>query len=466
MKPSLAEEIQLFKAIIRHITRHELGEWQKQWFAMEKRIQHRRLAPLGIEGNQAAMACFCKMNDEERESISSAIIQQKMGANPKAIKAHKKVRRDHRSQTKALYKRTRIAMGVPARWKRRIAYGSQKEGEGGDNESKDDRKEDERKAYTTRLLACTRCGHQQETRWMQLRTKDGYRAVHCPACHKQERPQRSRCQCGHIWHQCTVHRVDPVVHRSRRAPKKTEDERKASSREVEGKAKRARTRARLKRPPPKVEDDEPIRSRRGTRPKTGKSGRRAFTLKLARGASSSYPPREEMVQRLRARVHDEKTGESIIGKKRGEGKGKVDQNSSGGYHIAEPRQSSIDQQEVKDRMDKDEACRKRKRKIDELTLDPEQPKRQCSTSPRDQLIENLKRQARTIKSKGAGSPTNTNASHVGIQKINDGQCPSRGMGCDRSIAKDPLACRNRWGKDEDACILRLLPKHGSNRPQV
>ena len=130
-------------------------------------------------------------------------------------------------------------MGVPARWKRRIAYGSQKEGEGGDNERKDDRKEDERKAYTTRLLACTRCGHHQETRWMQLRTKDGYRAVHCPACHKQERTQRSRCQCGHIWHQCTVHRVDPVVHRSRRAPKKTEDERKASSREVEGKAKRA-----------------------------------------------------------------------------------------------------------------------------------------------------------------------------------------------------------------------------------
>ena len=169
-----------------------------------------------------------------------------------------------------------------------------------------------------------------------MRTKDGYKAVHCPACHKQERSQRSRCQCGHIWHQCTIHRVDPVVHRSRRAPKKTEEERKASNRESDAKAKRARTKPRPERPPPEIEDDEPIRNRRGTRMKTGKGGRRTFTLKLARRASSIYPPREEMLQRLRTRVHKERNGERSTDRSCEGGKGKADQNSSGGSHVVEP----------------------------------------------------------------------------------------------------------------------------------
>jgi len=91
---------------------------------MEQRSYFRRLAPLGIEGNQAALACFCKIDSDEKESISTAIIQQKMGANPKAIKTPKELKADQGSQYKALYKKTRIAMGVPARWKRRIANGN------------------------------------------------------------------------------------------------------------------------------------------------------------------------------------------------------------------------------------------------------------------------------------------------------------------------------------------------------
>ena len=159
-----------------------------------------------------------------------------------------------------------------------------------------------RRANTSRLLACTCCGHQQETKWMQLRTKEGYRAIHCPACHKQQRSQSNRCQCGMIWHHCATHRVDPAAHRSRRAPKKTESEKKASSRETDSRSKKARIAAAVEKPPPEVDDDEPIRNKKGTRRTAGKGKKRGHTLKLARGPQGMYPPKEGLLQRLRDRI--------------------------------------------------------------------------------------------------------------------------------------------------------------------
>ena len=306
-KPSLAEELQLFKAIIRHITKHELGASQKDWFSMEQRSHFRRLAPLGIEGNQAALACFCKLDSDEEEAISTAIIQQKMGANPKAIRTHKDLRADQGSQEKALYKKTRIAMGVPARWKRRIAYGNHADDDPEDRGDfadtvRGDAQEGDELTYTSRLLACKGCGHQQETKWMQLRTKEGYRAIHCPACHKQQRSQSNHCQCGVIWHHCAVHRVDPAAHRSRRAPKKTEIEKKASDREVDSRSKKAKTAVAIEKPPPEVDDEDPIRHKKGARKTAGKGKQRGHTLKLARGLQSMYPPKEGLIERLRERL--------------------------------------------------------------------------------------------------------------------------------------------------------------------
>ena len=70
--------------------------------------------------------------------------------------------------------------------------------------------------YSSRKLACTRCGHQQEAYRMQLRCREGFRAVHCPNCGKQERCLRNRCQSGTIWHQCHEHKVEPDRHISRK----------------------------------------------------------------------------------------------------------------------------------------------------------------------------------------------------------------------------------------------------------
>ena len=78
----------------------------------------------------------------------------------------------------------------------------------------------ERQAYASRQLRCSNCNDVQETKWMQLRTKEGYRAIHCSKCGKQERTLMHPCQCGVICHQCLIHRVDPLVHASKKGIKK------------------------------------------------------------------------------------------------------------------------------------------------------------------------------------------------------------------------------------------------------
>ena len=71
-------------------------------------------------------------------------------------------------------------------------------------------------SYTSRRLSCRYCDHVKETAHMQLKTKDGYRGICCPGCHRQARVTSNICQCKIIWHQCPTHRHDPVVHRSQK----------------------------------------------------------------------------------------------------------------------------------------------------------------------------------------------------------------------------------------------------------
>ena len=99
-----------------------------------------------------------------------------------------------------------------------------------------------------------------------------------------------------------------------------------------------------------------------------------------------------------------------------------------GSHDVEPRPSNTNRHEVDDQMIKEEACRRKKRRIDEITLVPEHPKRRCNASSRSKFIENLKLQASTIKSGRAKIQHNASASHERIHKIRDGDCSSRGMG--------------------------------------
>ena len=234
-KPTLDQEIKMFKAIVRHITKHDLDDQQRKWFQMETRQNLRRLGSLGITGNQPAIAALCKFEPHEKLKIAEAILQQKVGANAKSAKLYlehaerEKRRGEEQEEGTILLRYARIAAGAAVRWKRNFKAATDVREQG----PQPHHPHDEDPRYKSRLLACTRCGHPQETAWMQLRTKQGFRAVHCRRCGKQERAARNWCQCQAIWHQCLVHRVDPKQHKSRKAAKFTPQQKAKKKEEKE-----------------------------------------------------------------------------------------------------------------------------------------------------------------------------------------------------------------------------------------
>ena len=137
------------------------------------------------------------------------------------------------------------------------------------------------------------CYEQQETWWMQLRTSKGFRAIHCKHCRFQEYTAKTRCQCGARWHQCKVHRVDPLVHSSRRGKLRAVGEKKAIPKSKT--ALRSSLRA------------APILVNQGTKRGKGAAGRRKRMKKtnLTRHAATFktlYPPAIGMLQRIRLKI--------------------------------------------------------------------------------------------------------------------------------------------------------------------
>ena len=82
-KPTLDEEIKLFKALVRHIFKHEVKYGKGKWFRMDNRSNLRRLNDLGISGHQLALMAFCQMTKSEKAQITEAILKQKIANNKK-----------------------------------------------------------------------------------------------------------------------------------------------------------------------------------------------------------------------------------------------------------------------------------------------------------------------------------------------------------------------------------------------
>ena len=83
LRPALDAELARFKAIVRHIARHELDDLQADMFMMDDCTQFRRLAKLGIYGHQPGVAAHVKTNQEEEQGIVEGLLAQKVGSNPK-----------------------------------------------------------------------------------------------------------------------------------------------------------------------------------------------------------------------------------------------------------------------------------------------------------------------------------------------------------------------------------------------
>ena len=120
---------------------------------MEKRQHLTRLAGLAVFGHQPAIAGFLQISSQEKEDMIKAILMQKVGCNPKAIKSHEDLRRrqhqaaDDRATIRM--KIARIATGVTIRWKREKNSNVQEEV---------DPSKYQGPQYRSRMIACNHCG--------------------------------------------------------------------------------------------------------------------------------------------------------------------------------------------------------------------------------------------------------------------------------------------------------------------
>ena len=176
---------------------------------MDDNSRFRRLAKLGVYGHQPGIAAHVKTTLGEEQEIAVGILGQKVGSNPKSVQACKDFFRTSSEEDSGTIKVkiARLSTKSIIKWNRI----RMKEGEEGPTDRKP-----AVPSYTSRLLTCSMRYQTQETWWMQLRTSKGFRATHCKYCKYQEYTARTNCQCGVRWHHCQVHRIDPLVHASKR----------------------------------------------------------------------------------------------------------------------------------------------------------------------------------------------------------------------------------------------------------
>ena len=190
IKPTLQEEITLFKRIVRQIAKHEMDEEKSGWFQVEERTHLRRLASLGVLAHQPAIKAITKTTDDEKDILVRSIMAQKAGHCTKAGKLYEDYKKWDKEEgdppNVIKIKKAKIAMMAPVKWKRRIVE-TQTAEEGAAAEDANHQGSPGQKGYRSRSIQCTRCGSFQETWKMQLHTPQGYRDIHCKACGKHER---------------------------------------------------------------------------------------------------------------------------------------------------------------------------------------------------------------------------------------------------------------------------------------
>ena len=154
---------------------------------MESRSRLRRLADLGVYGHQPGIAAHVLTDPDEKDKIVEAILKQKVGSNHKTMKQYKEytAQRNEDASLKTRIRIARIASRTIVKWDRRRKTQEEEE------EQEEQSDLGQRPTYDSRTLSCSRCGTAQETRWMQLRTANGYRAIHCRGCKKQETVART-----------------------------------------------------------------------------------------------------------------------------------------------------------------------------------------------------------------------------------------------------------------------------------
>lgn len=288
------EELKTFKAMIRHVAKHEGEAKAGKWFQADNRPRLRRLGFFGINRHQPAIAAYCKQIEKEKEEVANAIMKQKVANNPKAEKQlaeHRELNKGNQNRS-YLIRIARIAVGATVRWQRKITArsSSDRSPEEGDGIA-------ERVLYQTRMIACTRCVEQQETKAKQLKVSAGFRAIHCKRCGRQENVSTNKCSCNIIWHQCMLHNIDPLVHLPNKGQKW-----KAARREEPG--KKIILQSSSRKAPNVIEgngEDAIAKQRKGERKR--------------KNGSYDIRPNQVLIERVRGKQAKRKAEEDLIGYK-------------------------------------------------------------------------------------------------------------------------------------------------------
>ena len=72
-----------------------------------------------------------------------------------------------------------------------------------------------RPTWCKRTLCCPECGALKDATGIQLRSKtstSGYKTLWCTVGKHRSWANKWRCECGILWHTCTIHAVDPLQH--------------------------------------------------------------------------------------------------------------------------------------------------------------------------------------------------------------------------------------------------------------
>ena len=224
-RPSLALELQTFKAIFKKIVRQYLPEKAQHLFTSSTAQADKRLRNLGLNTHMAAIAGILDATTDHlgNQIVEQAILKQRTSMPAKKLKAMIDTNNYNndikRGTTQGMYENIKTTASqldykMPIRWNRKYRLPEQQAHRTqGDTEDTDD--------PHTRYLLCMKCGHKIDAKHKQLAVKDGFRIINCPQCKWRGRAQHLNCECGKRWYLCGKHRPDPPTHQSKKPPKTT-----------------------------------------------------------------------------------------------------------------------------------------------------------------------------------------------------------------------------------------------------
>lgn len=221
-KPSLALEIDIFKAAVRRVVRNYVPKNLQDLFGHSPYQADKRLSGIGIRNHSLAILVVLDTTEDYmgHMPMEQAIIRQRNATSTNLLKCMIQSNR-HNEDCRGpeddplpfKVNLAHIALNIPARWSKILKptesrHAASMAAASGTN------------AASSRELICVNCERLIDVKHIQLRVADGFRTVYCTHCRWYGRAKQLLCSCRVPWYPCGIHTTDPPAHRSRKPPRK------------------------------------------------------------------------------------------------------------------------------------------------------------------------------------------------------------------------------------------------------